>query len=180
MTRGEIGSGTEISVRGWFPLACPRRLSPLVSFQPSPPDVHLVRGSPPAPGDVTRSTGLTSGGLGGVIWRLSHKKTGQIGLESLVSSESVAQDFVSASRQPVAPSPDPASPLAPHAVVPGSCRRRAAAVRNAWRRAQGTGAAFWSAVAVLAASRATRACIRERHPCYGLPANTLKNRKRGD
>ena len=78
-----------------------------------------------------------------------------------------APDLVAHLRQPAAPSPDRACPLAPHAVVMGSCQRRAAPVRNALRRVQGLEAAFWGTIAVLAAAPATRACLRDGHTCYG-------------
>ena len=105
-----------------------------------------------------RSTGLTCGRFGGLLWRPSkkdrQKETGHGGVP--FSSGSAAPDLVVASRQPVAPSPDRACPLAPHAVV-----------RNALRHVQGLEAAFWGAIAVLAAAPAARACRRDGHICYG-------------
>ena len=151
---------------GGFPFL-PLRLTGLPAFQPSPPDFHLVGRDPPAPGDVSRSTGLTCGRFGGLLWRPSQKKTGKKGLESPFFIRQAAPDLVVASRQPVAPSPDRACPLAPHAVVMGSCQRRAAPVRNALRRVQGLEAAFWGTIAVLAAAPATRACRRDGNTCYG-------------
>ena len=69
-------------LRGWFPLFFPLHLTRPPAFQPSPPDAPLVGRSPPAPGDVARSTGLTCGRFGGLLWRPSQKKTGKKGLES--------------------------------------------------------------------------------------------------
>ena len=123
--------------------------------------------SPLASRGVAEGTGAAGRGYGVEVKNPVSRNSASVGPRVPFSSDCAAPDLVAHLRQPAAPSPDRACPLAPHAVVMGSCQRRAAPVRNALRRVQGLEAAFWGAIAVLAAAPATRACLRDGHTCYG-------------
>ena len=90
------------------------------------PRTPLGREESPCPWGCSQEYRFDMRTLRRLVMASASKKTAKRDLRVPFSSDCAAPDLVVASRQPVAPSSDRACPLTPHAVVIGSCQRRAA------------------------------------------------------